>query len=354
MWTTRLKEVELTSYVERLLKEIEFDGLSIFDPDIGGGQFVSVAEKMIGCERVSGLCENEMDINYAKAKLGLNGKYTVGKFLETGIVNMKNKIVVGNPPYNDGLKARNPIYDKFLAKLTQNLPDKVVFIIPTNWFSQDKTKLGKDVREHLKSLGIYKIVLNPVDLFKGVTVGTCTVFCEKDYTGEIILFNDTQTNSVVLDNFDEQILTEFDTVSLTLLKRLKPFTPYTTHSGNKKDTQKWRITTSYRKERFDIDPLNPLKVMEPEYKSQGGYRVFDSFDTKDEADEYLEYYKSFWHSKLVKFIMRRTRTSTTLDNPQLRWVPNIESFDKVYSDRDLYKMFKLSEEEIEVVENDNK
>lgn len=353
MWTTRLKEVELAEYVESLLSEIDFNKLSIFDPDIGGGQFVSVAEKLIGHARVSGLSENEMDINYAMSKLGLKGKYSVGNFLKTGTVNMKNKIVVGNPPYNDGSKGRNPIYDKFLEKLANNLPNKVVFIIPTNWFSQNQTKLGKDVRKYLKALGVYKIVLNPVDLFKGVTVGTCTVFCEKGYTGDVVLFNDTQTSSVTIDNFNDQILTEFDPVSLGLLKRLKPVIPYSTHSGNKNDTDKWRIITSYRKERFDLEPLNPLKVMEPEYKSQGGYRVFTSFDTKEEAKTYLEYYKSFWHSKLVKFIMRRTRTSTTLDNPQLRWVPTIDAFDKVYTDQDLYKMFNLSKEEIKVVENDN-
>jgi len=354
MWTARLKEVKLTEYVERLLSDVNLNNLSVFDTDIGGGQFVAIAEKLVGSDRVSGLGENEMDINYAIAKQGLEGNYNVGNFLEVVEIDMKNTIVVGNPPYNDGSKGRNPIYNKFLEKLAGNLPNKLVFIIPTNWFSQNQTKLGKDVREYLKTLGVYKIVLNPVDLFEGVTVGTCTVFCEKGYTGDIRLYNDTQSKFVLVENFHDQILTEFNLVSLKLLRRLRPVIPYTTYNGNKNNTNKWRIVTSYRKERFDLEPLNPLKVIEPQYKSQGGYRVFAEFDTKEEADQNLDYYKSFWHSKLVKFIMRRTRTSTTLDNPQLRWIPTIKSFDKVYTDQDLYEMFNLSEDEIEVVENDNK
>ena len=274
------------------------------------------------------------------------------KYIQELDMNMENTIIEGNPPYNDGSKGRAPIYDKFLEKLSKNQPKKVTFIIPTNWFTQPHNKLGRDVRQFLKELGLYKIQMNPVDLFEGATVGTCTVFCKKGYIGKIQLVSANNKDQFEIANFEEQIIPEFDTVSRNLLMRLRPEKPFVTYAGGKFDTNCWRIMTSYRKERFDIEPLNPLKVFEPNYKSQSGYRAFASFVTQSDAEKNLEFYKSFWHSKLIKFIMRKTRTSTTLDNPQLFWVPVIE-IDRVFTDEDLYKIFNLTDNEIKRVENDS-
>lgn len=360
----RLK-FNIEPWVEAMLDQVSPDVWSdsrtqFIDPALGGGQFVASIERRLRdfgwsendiANRVSGFENNQMRINYAKNKYSLVGDYTAENFIEKDISMIENVVVVGNPPYNDGSAGRAPIYDKFLEKLVQINPEKVCFIIPTNWFSQNHNKLGKSVRSSLKTLGVYKIVLNPVTLFSGVTVGTCTVFCVKDYAGKVELENGETGEIIEINNFDEQILTEFNPISLGLLNRLKPFSPPVTYGGTDK-ADKWRIMTSYRKERFDLEPLNILKVIEPNYKSQGGYRMFTYFDTEDQALEYVEYYRSFWHSKLIKFIMRRTRTSTTLDNPQLRWVPVPKKIDHVFTDEELYLIFNLTQEEIEVVEDD--
>jgi hypothetical protein len=262
--------------------------------------------------------------------------------------------IVGNPPYNDGSKGRTPIYDKFLEKLSKNQPNKVTFIIPTNWFTQPYNKLGKDVRRFLKELGLFKIRINPVDLFETATVSTCTVFCEKGYTGDILLENYSNNESFVIENFDQHILPIFDNISRQLINKLKPIVPFTTYSGQKGNTNKFRIVTSYMCYNILTEkPLNELKVIKPNYEKQSGYRVFAEFDTQEEANSALEYYNSFWHSKLVQFILKRTRTSTTLDNPQLVFVPKIELFNKKLTNQDLYSMFELSEIEIERVENDS-
>ena len=138
-----------------------------------------------------------------------------------------------------------------------------------------------------------------------------------------------------------------------MLHRLKPIKSYKTHSGKQGNTDKYRIVTSYRKERFDIEPLNVLKVLPPNYENQGGYRVFEECDTEEAANLRVEELKSFWHSKIIKTIMRKTRTSTTLDNPQLRWVPVI-NINKKFTDEELYKLFNCTDKEIEIIENDNK
>lgn len=267
--------------------------------------------------------------------------------------NMKDTIIVGNPPYNDGSKGRAPIYDKFLNKLSKGQPKKVTFVIPTNWFSQPHNKLGKDVRQFLKDLGVYKIQINPVDLFETATVSTCTVFCEQGYNGKIDLVNTSNDSKYVIEDFNQHILPIFDTVSRDLITKLKPKTPFTTYSGNKGNTNKFRIVTSYMCYNIlNEKPLNELKIIEPDYEKQSGYRVFAEFDSMQEAELALEYYNSFWHSKLVQFVLRRTRTSTTLDNPQLSFVPTVDKFNQKFTDHELYTMFELTVEEIEKIEED--
>lgn len=339
------------------------DSTTFFDPAIGGGQFVKEIErrlKEVGHssdnirKRVFGFENNLLKVKSTVNKHALLGQYVVkpyDKFFEMERL-MQDMIIVGNPPYNNGSAARTPIYNLFLKQISKNAPKYVTYIIPSNWFSQSHTKLGKDVRTYLRSLGLYKIQMNPVGLFEGVTVGTCTVFCKKGYIGKIQLVSANNKDQFEIVNFEEQIIPEFDTVSRNLLMRLRPEKPFVTYAGGKFDTNCWRIMTSYRKERFDIEPLNPLKVFEPNYESQSGYRAFASFATQSDAEKNLEFYKSFWHSKLIKFIMRKTRTSTTLDNPQLFWVPVIE-IDRVFTDEDLYKIFNLTDNEIERVENES-
>lgn len=289
---------------------------------------------------------NDIDEN----KLGL--VYT--EWLEDKKMFDFSKVIVkGNPPYNDGSEARNPIYQKFLEKLAKGQPKSVIFVIPTNWFSQDHNALGKLVRQCLAQLGLYKIQLNPVDLFENATVGTCTIFCKKGYSGKVELFDKVTGKSRIIDDLSKQIIPVADPIIIGMLDRLKPANPYTTYPGSKGNTNKFRVVTSYRKERFDLEPLNQLKIIEPNYKSQGGYRVFAEYNTLKEAEQGLLCLSSIWHSKLVKTIMRKTRTSTTLDNPQLRWVPIFFESNKIYTDDEIYQLANCTKQEIEVIEYDN-
>jgi len=256
---------------------------------------------------------------------------------------------LGNPPYNDGTVARNPIYGKFLANYAKQPPDFLFKIIPANWFSQADSTLGKSVRNSLTKLGVYKIILNPYDTFTTAKVRTCTVCCQKGYTGDIVLFDGESKCQVIIKDFSSQILYTVNQVEIDLLYKLKPYRPWSTHEGSKVNQQKWRVVTSYRKENFDTVPLNPLKVIEPYYKSESGYRVFAGFSSEQEALTALEQYQSFWHSKLVFWILKKTRTSTTLDNPQIAWVPRIK-IDRVFTDNELYTAFNLTDSQISMVE----
>lgn len=267
---------------------------------------------------------------------------------------------VTNPPFNDGTGGKTPIYHKFLedAAAAGNI-EYAVCIIPTNWFSQPQNSFGKSVRASLKTLGVYKIRMNPADLFDGVQVITCNCYCKKGYTGKIKLYNEDETKFIDIDNFDEYILCAFDPIVYQLLQRLKPTDPYTLYKGNntkKGDPSKYRVATSYRHIRPSHEiPMNRIIVIEPNYKSQGGYQVLAEFSTKEEADTARNYYASYWRSKLVWSILAKTRVSYTLDNPQIAWVPRLpagQEFDKVFTDEEIYSMHNLTAEEIAVVEAD--
>lgn len=255
---------------------------------------------------------------------------------------------IGNPPYNDGSSARIPIYPTILKNYARDIPDYTFQVIPANWFSQPDSAMGKSVRSSLKRLGLYLIKLNPYETFTTAKVKTCTVFCRKGYQGDIRLEDLVSGHNTVVRDFEGQILYTADNAELDLLYRLKPDQQWTTHEGSKKDQMKWRIATSYRKENFDQVPLNPLKILEPYYKSESGYRVFASFATEQEAVDALPKYQSFWSSDLVVWILKNTRTSTTLDNPQLAWVPRVK-IDRVFTNDDINQQFELSNDETRIV-----
>lgn len=258
---------------------------------------------------------------------------------------MKNVVILSNPPYNDGTQGRTPIYDNFLEEAILLTPAKSIFILPTNWFSQNHNSFGKKIRNYLVTLGVYRIVINPVDMFENAKVSTCTVYCLNGYVGSIIMMDKVSGKERVIDNFYDQIINEFDEVTLAILARLKPIEPYKLVRGDKTNNNLWRIGTSYKKENFHIEPLNSFRILPPNHKSPGGYVVVATFSSEKKAKDALPKINSFWKSRLVSFILRKTRTSTTLDRPQLRYVPIITSYDSILDDSDIEKLFSLSEKE---------
>jgi hypothetical protein len=264
--------------------------------------------------------------------------------------NFKHLTILANPPYNDGSKGRTPIYDKFLELAISKSPQQTVFIIPINWFSQDHNTFGKTVRKHLKTLGVYKIVVNPVDMFDNAKVSTCTVYCKAGYTGTIDLVEKVTGATRIITDFNNRIIAEFDPVVLNLLDRIKPTRYYNTFpKGGDTDVTKWRVGTSYKKENFHIDPINPWRVIPPDHKGQNGYRIIASFDTEEEAKLGAKKINGYWMSKPILFILRKTRTSTTLDGPQLRYIPIQDSYDCILSEEDVCQILSLTEDEKRVI-----
>lgn len=149
----RLK-FEIDPLVNKILDQIPQDKIingTVFDPAIGGGQFVREVERRKRaagktdaeiCDTVFGIEENILRKDYAVNKHNLVGTYTVENYLEKDFSDMKFDIVVGNPPYQDGTKdgGQNKIYNQISKKALSLLKSDGVmaFITPTSVLKESK------------------------------------------------------------------------------------------------------------------------------------------------------------------------------------------------------------------------
>jgi len=263
---------------------------------------------------------------------------------------MENVVWLCNPPYNDGSKGNAQIYQHFVEQVRKHRPKAAVIITQANWMMQ-VTALGRQMREDLKSIGIKRLILNPVDAFPNAQVRTVSMICEPGYHGPIELIDVVNNEQRFIDDFYELIPFVGNADKVGLLLKLKPNKKWTTWAGDEGNTNSWRIAVSYKNFEIKKDPLGEFKILEPDYEKQSGYRVFAEFNSEPDAQVGLFYYNSFFKSKLATFILRYTRVSNTLDNPQIAWLPKI-AIDQIYTDQDLYTKFSLNEKDIGIIEND--
>jgi hypothetical protein len=263
---------------------------------------------------------------------------------------MLNAVWTCNPPYNDGSAGNAPIYQHFVEKVKQYKPRAAVIIVQANWMMQS-TALGKQMRRDLKAIGVKRLILNSVDAFPNAKVRTVSMICEPGYQGKIEFIDAATKEQRLINNFDELIPFIGNSTKINLLERLKTQSGWATWQGNTGNTNKWRVVVSYKNFEIKKDPLGHLKIIDPNFSKQSGYRVFAEFDTETDALQALDIYKSFWKSKLVTFILRYTRVSNTLDNPQIAWVPKM-LMTKVFLDQDLYTHFNLTSDEQRTVDED--
>lgn len=280
-----------------------------------------------------------------------NVEAKAANFLEIKGTIMNDAVWLLNPPYNDGSKGNAPIYQHFVEKVKQQKPKAAIIIVQANWMMQSG-KLGKQMRSDLLAIGIKRITINAVDAFPKASVRTVSMLCESGYTGDITLVDSATKEQRVIKDFNQLIPFLGHSDKFDIINRLKgQGGTWKAYSGSDGDTNKWRVVVSYKNFEIKKDPLGYMKLIEPNFAKQSGYRVFAEYDTETDAIAGLEVYKSYWKSKLVTFILKYTRVSNTLDNPQIAWVPKF-NLTKVYTDDDLYQMFNLSNQEKELIENE--
>lgn len=268
------------------------------------------------------------------------------------------KHVTGNPPYNGPETGRPPIYHT-ITDLQRRLisPQTFSWIVQYNWMTQT-SPVGQVMRKALLDMNVFKIEDNRFSGFTEATVRTCNIYCRKEHTGDIELVDKVYNKSLMIDReiFKGKLNPVYSRSEKDLLDRLKAAS--TDHLGfpaewntkghkyNKKPYPTFAVAVSYFAD-FENGAVGKLQVVGPDRDTPGSQRIFEGYDkfaSRAEAETACAYLTSFWHSSAVRFILGRTLTSRTLDNPQISAVP-VVPMDRIWDNQQLADYWQLSEEE---------
>lgn len=90
-----------------------------------------------------------------------------------------------------------------------------------------------------------------------------------------------------------------------------------------------------------------LYVIKPNQVPKGSFLPLKSFDSLNEANSFVSFYKT----KLSQFLIFLGICGTTVTSEFFRFVPAPEAFDHIFTDAELYEKYGLTEEEINIIES---
>ena len=296
----------------------------------------------------------------------------------------KFDVIIGNPPYNEELKSTGgkPLYNKFVEYYIDKC-DLLCFIIPSRWFSGGK---GLDsFRENmLKRTDIVyinhfddasKIFGNLVDIKGGVNY----FLKDTNYNGDC-MYNGSMTKlnkyDVFVDGKYHNLIDKLAKLeSITTLYKSQDYHKIQTNdkrfkSEKTNDTIKCYVSLQKGFEKY-IDKneiktnISKYKVITPDgaFTANSGFgntfignpnevhcKTYISFeiDTEDEAKSLLSYMKC----RLPNFMLSLRKNSQHTCSSTCKWIP-LPPLNKEWTDHEVYKHFKLSEDDIKLINDTN-
>jgi site-specific DNA-methyltransferase (adenine-specific) len=317
---------------------------------------------------------------------------------------MQFDVIIGNPPYQidaEGNTRTMPIYQKFVDSAMTLDPRYILMITPSRWFAgglgldEFRKKMLADRR--IKALVDYP---NAGEVFPGVSIegGVSYFLWDRNHNG------DAKTKTVrggissdelhrSLDEFDVLVrdgealpilrkVRKFDELSFSkLVSPQKPFgllsnfAGYTTQKSAKDDFLFYGVSKGKRVEAWvqqslismNIQLAKTAKVLLPEARGKAPDGVADlvlgrpwvvsgnSVCTQTfmfvpvanlNEGKIVERYIS---TKLFRFLVSLRKISQHTKADTYAWVPQ-QTWDKVWTDEELYKKYKLSNLEIDFIE----
>ncbi len=317
--------------------------------------------------------------------------------------NMKFDVIIGNPPYqldDGGSKASaSPIYQFFVEQAKKLNPRYLVMIIPSRWFTGGK---GLDVfRKNMledKRIKVLKDYVNAKDCFPGLSIsgGICYFLWSRDHKG---LCDFTSINAGVEDNM-QRMLDEFpvfvrynkainiihkirmkDKTSLTsILSSRNPFgIPTNARGEDKSFVNSYKLISSQGEGYVDNKDILSNKSLADSYKvmitrvmcehagepdREGKFKVLatvrllnpkeictDSYITAGDYDnlDQAKNLEGYLKTKFARFLILQAAASINLSKATYSFVPLLD-FTKEWTDKTLYKRYKLSLDEIDYIE----
>jgi len=316
------------------------------------------------------------------------------------IINMKFDVIIGNPPYqlsDGGAQASAiPLYHKFVLQAKKMNPEFITMIIPSRWFAGGRgldsfrDEMIKDKR--LKELHDF---LQASECFPGVEIkgGVCYFLWDKNYQGDCTVV--THENGKIVSKMERPLKeAECDVFiryneAIPILRKVKsfkeqtvdkiisaqrPFGLRTFFQGSTTETKNSikvyankNIGYIERDEVIqNIEWVDKHKVIVPRAIGSGDskadlikplyaeprscctetYVVFGPFDSKKEAMNMISYIKT----KFFHFMVTLQKNTMMAPKSVYSFVP-MQDLNKSWSDEDLYKKYKLTDEEITFIES---
>lgn len=355
---------------------------TILDPAIGGGQFVREVERRKRAagktdaeiaKTVFGIEQNVLRKNYAVNKHKLVGNYTVDNFLEKDFKNMKFDVILENPPYQSGKGekgGKHSLWRKFVKKSFDLLNKDGYIGVVCPGFPYQANDLSKcftdntpcvlvnDATEYFPGIGSeikYWIVQegkhktpfmvdgvhwpnglkddptsNPIVISIKKKLASFPVFeCKQDKG-----YNSTQYKNDSSDYFENpQGISVYPIRHASNVKICYVSKPTECHNKNKV----MMTFSGYPDFEYFDGKTNPMSSC---YQMSGYIEV----NNKTQGETLIKLYKT----KLYTFL-------SSLDGAGMKGVNNYSmpkvDLTKVWSDKDLYKHFNLTQDEIDYIEN---
>ena len=317
--------------------------------------------------------------------------------------NMQFDVVIGNPPYQmkGGAGGTNdsPIYHLFVQQAKRLAPKFLAMVVPSRWLAGGRG-LDEFRKEMLGSQSLVSLVDHPVsnEVFPGVQVegGVCYFLWEASHHGPcqvtVVRGGDSQTSIRRLDEFDVfvrdpkavEILHKVTTAggkSITeILTADTPFGLATNFDGFHSKKADKDISVHYVRSgkrsvgylRRDLitknsELINQWKVLAPE--GHGGGQTIPSavlgkplvssppsvctqtflafaINSRKEAESLESYYQT----KFFRFLVSLRKMTQHALRSTYTWVPQ-QAWDREWTDKELYKKYKLTQDEIAYIES---
>lgn len=315
---------------------------------------------------------------------------------------MQFDVVIGNPPYqlaSDGGTRDIPIYNKFVEQAKKLQPRYLTMVIPSRWMASGlgladfrKSMLGDRNIRKLVDFERMDLVFPGVD-FEG---GVCYFLWNRDSVGacEVITVSGEETVGPVERNLGEYDIFVRDSRGLSILKKVlaakeasiteilsadKEFGWTSNFDGLREKKRPDDIALYYYRKgkrlvggiaRKDVTKSAHLidywKVMTPAAYGERGARpamvLGPSFLAEKPSvctQTYLFFYvgsrkkaeslQSYLNTRFFRFLVSLRKITQHATRATYTWVPQ-QAWDRVWTDDELYKKYRLSKDEIAYIE----
>lgn len=338
-------------------------------------------------------------------------KILKGSYWGKEVKEMKFDAIVGNPPYQEitgggsdqivAATQAKPIFQLFVQQAQELSPKYISMITPARWYAGG-IGLNEFRERMLHSTKIKKLVdySNSKDCFPTVDIagGLCYFLWDREGETDCTIINHVGSEETIavrkLDEFEDLFIRSNQAISIIHKIRKKandfmdkyvlpidafgfpskargnnhPFKNSITliHSQGigyvkldeiKKNTElveKYKVTIGIlvpSNGEVGIDPskgfksITMPKILKPFEITTFSYLVLGCFDTEVEAENF----KYYITRKLPRYMMRVTYSSMHISRSNFIFVPKMD-FTKKWSDAEMYRIFDLTESEIETIE----